>query len=655
MSALNARIRLLLRRQNVIDQRPAKQTFLPFLLSGSFSTFTQNGNANEGKTLRALPPKFPQEALDQLFIIKSKEPPPSSWSNLFEHFRNIDGSISVEVEHELLKRIADSKNRKLLQRATEQLEWNDAESLRLLIFFWARLFNEPQRAARLLLNWPNDIRPPTIQSFRLILMGLSEGTGADSRLATDVLKLLCDKYSPQLQPDRDCFHRVLRACANDPQAAEHVMLQMIQHAQKHDSAATMPNLSTYRLLFTAWANSNQNGAGTRAVELLRSCPVEPDTLCCNLVLNTLANEAEYDLAEGLVHEMLQKQLVDRISFYTLFKAYTNANTAEAAEQAQAFLHGMEANMEAFGVPHSVKLPNGRIYASVIGMWAKLGQTNRAWELLKQLEKRTTQPPNGRQFHADQICYHTIIGSLSKGSSKSAKKNAQRAQDLLESMSLKFRLNLRTCNTVLKCWARARDPHTAKKKVLDRMPHWGVAPDTVSYNTVMQAYARNGDAKQAEELLGYLLSPKSEIQPNFRTFTATLTALSKQKTFQAAKRAETLFLKMQELHEKHNMDTRPDIFSYNALLSCWALLGDAPKTEQVFREMEAPDIVSFNSVILAQRNSLEKAEKVVQEMMEHNINPDPVTQRTLMKVLKADKSISNKQEKANELKQKYFSE
>lgn len=619
----------------------------------SLSTPHNTGTSNNTKTTRPSPPKFPQEALDQLFIIKSKEPPPSSWSDLLEHFRNIDGSIPIEVEHELLKRIAESKNSKLLQRATEQLEWNDPESLRLLILSWTTVLKEPKRAAQILLDWPDDIisQQPTMASFRLVLTGLSKGT--NSKLATDILKLLCDKY-PQLSPDRDCFHRVLSACSNDPQAAEDALLIMIQHAQKNGNS-TMPNISTYRLLFASWANSSQDGAGQRAVELLRSCPVEPDTLCCNLVLNALANEGDYDMAEALLLQMIQKKKVDNISFHTLLKAYIKANTVEAAEQAEAFLESMEDDMAEIRILRSLKLPNARVYASVIGIWAKLDHANRAWALLQKLETRATQP-DGRRFHADQICYQAVIGSLSKGSNKSAKRNAHKAQDLLESMALRFRLNLRTCNTVIKCWARARDPRAAESKVLDRMTHWGVPPDIISYNTVIQAFARKGDAKQAEKLLGYLLSPSSKIQPNVRTFTATLTALSKQKTVQAAERAETLLLKMQELHEEHNMDTCPDLFTYNAILSCWALLGDGPRAEYFFRELARvmePDVVSYNSVIHANKNNLAKGEELVQEMLQRNITPDGVTQRTLLKVLNGDKSIANKQEKAVELKQQYF--
>eukprot|EP00980_Cylindrotheca_fusiformis_P028077 scaffold22578_cov164-Cylindrotheca_fusiformis.AAC.3 len=647
----------------------------PLCRCSFFSSYSKSATGNDtAKTSnRASPPKFPQEALDQLFIIKSKDPPPTSWSDLLDHFRSTDGSISVEVEHELLKRVADSKNRKLLERATDKLEWNDPEALRLLIVAWTRIIKDPKRAAGILLNWPDDRigQPPTLQSFRLVLTALSEMTTADSsKLAREILELLCDKYSPTLTPDRDCFHKALVACSNDPQAAEDTLLRMIQHAQKHgDGSTTMPNISTYRLLFSAWANSKQDGAGLRSVELLRSCPVEPDNLCCNLVLNALASEGDYDTAEALLFEMVEKGIVDRISFYTLFNAYTKAGTIEATEKFEALLRMMEgADKTEFKIPSSLKLPNGRAYASVIGMWTKLGNANRAWELLKRIEKRAMQEPDGRRYHVDQICYQSVIGCLSKkgngnsnkNAASSAEKNAQRAQDLLETMSRRlFRLNLLTCNTVLKCWASANDPNTARKRVLDRMvQEWGVAPDVISYNTVIQAFARKGDIAQAEELLDSLLSPSSEVQPNFRTFTAVMTALSKQKTVQAAKRAEALLWKMQELHKEKNMDTCPNVYTYNSILSCWAMLGDGKKAEFYLRDLQRtsgtkPDVVSYNSVIRAQKNDLAKAEVFVEEMIQQGIHPDNVTKRTLMNILNGDKSITNKKEKARELMLEYF--
>ena len=597
--------------------------------------------------------RFPQEALDQLYIIKSKDRSPSStWSHLLETFRNKEsGEIPIHVEHELLKQIADSKNRNLLQHATEKLEWTDPESLRLLILAWATIMKEPKMAARILLDWPltGISSSPTLSSFRIVLTGLAKEK--DYLLATTVLEFLIDKHL-HLSPDRDCFHRVLAACSTQPQAAEETLLKMIQYTQANDnSTKTLPNIQTYRLLFTSWANSNQPGAGERAYELLQSCPLEPDTMCCNLVLNALANDSEYLMAQDLLHEMLQKRRVDRISFYTLFKAYDKANTIQATEQAHSFLYTLEG---ATAIPKHFKLPNARLYASVIGMWAKLGRSNNAWKLLKELEAKEEN-----HFKPDQICYQAVIGSLSKDNSKNRVELAQKAQNLLESMQKQdYKLNIRTCNTVLKCWARAKRPAEAEKQVLNRMAReWDVFPDIVSYNTVIQAYARKGDAKRADYILQQLLSPSSNIRPNTRTFTGILNALARQRTVQSAEKAEELLKEMQDLYETQKMNTQPDLYAYNAVLNCWASQGNGPRAELFFRDelerFEKPDVTSYNSIIHAYQNNLAKGEELLQEMIGRNISPNDITQRTLLKSLNGDDSISKKSQKANQIKQKYF--
>lgn len=613
------------------------------------------------------PPKFPQEALDKLFIIKSKDPPPASFSEWLDSLRRNDGSISEELEHELIQEIANSKNRRLLLKATEQLVWTDPESIRLLIVCWTRILKEPRRGAKILLDWQRQAqrldRMPKIGSYRLVLTGLAQEP-RNSGVACQVLEELC-KQSPRLSPDRDCFHRVLGACSNDPARAEATLLTMIELAQKK-GLAIMPNISTYRLLFTSWSNSRQKGAGKRAVELLQSCPVEPDTLCCNMVLNALANEGDYQMAEKILMETLRAKKADRVSIYTIFKAHEKAGTKEAAFRAQEFLGRIDSGADnnnddddaLLRLPRKFNLPNARTYASVIGMWAKLGHSQRALDLLDELEIKAGQP-GGRRFRADQICYQAVIGSLSKGSTKQAKGNAEKAQELLESMSLRFRLNAVTCNTVIKCWTRSNNPAAAKENVLHRMLDWRVSPDVVSYNTIIQSYARLGMVQEAEDLFHELLhsaSDDSEVTPNSRTFTAMMMALSTKKSIQSAEKAEYLLATMIQKHQEDEWDTMPDIYTYNTVLRCWCTLRDGSRAETFFRQMEErvePDVISYNSLLSSYYHNFEKGVALVEEMMERKIQPDKVTKRTLLHVLSKDKRVKNKDRVAKETIAKFF--
>lgn len=591
----------------------------------------------------------PQEALDQLYILKSKEKPSGRWSQLWESFQNEGGSIPVDVEHKLLKELIESKNRKLLER-TEQLEWNDPESLRLLIQGWLKV--SPQRAARMLLEWPLR-QPPTLQSFRLVLMELAREK--DSHVAIQIMNLLCEKY-PFLNPDRECFHYILTACANSPMAAEDTLSNMIKYSRTK-GWNTAPNHASYRKLLYPWAKSNQPGAGQRAYELLKTLP-EPDTMCYNYVLNAMANEGEYGLAQELFMTMIMTENIhfDKVTINTVFKAHAKANTTEATEQAQRLLEILDMLPKQSAISG---IPEARSFSAVIAMWAKLGVTDRAYGLLKELEERYFKNRNARHLRPDPICYRTVIGSLSKTKDFSIE-HAQRAQELLDSMqNLGYPLNLLTCNTVLNCWSKVRKPEEVER-LLSKMIQMGLSPDIVSYNTVIQTHARAGNADRPQELLELLLSssPSEKLpKPNTRTFTSVVTALSRLKKLEAAELAQLLLIKMQELHDDQGLDTLPNIITYNAVLSCWASLGNGPRAEYLLKELsgiEKPTSVSYNTVISAFSNDLAKGEKLVKEMLSKGTPPNNRTLKALLHVLENDDSIEDKKGREEQIIGRFFS-
>ena len=606
----------------------------------------------------ATSPRYPQEALDQLYVLKSEEePPPSFWLKFVEQFQK--GKIPVEVEHQLLKKVTESENRSLLERATDQLEWTDPESLRMLVLAWTNIMKKPSRAAQILLNWPkNAASPPTLSTFRPVLVALSEEQNHD--MASKLLQLLCEGHYPRIFPDRDCFHRVLSACGTEPRAAEETLSRMIQHSQSlGGDARILPNLTSYRLLFRSFAKSRkkETGEGIRAYELLQSCPLDPDIVCCNQVLNALANEGEFELAQELFLKMLWiPNFIDKITVYTVFKAHDRANTEQAATQAEFLLKGLDGMLELGKRSNNLNLPNTRIYATVIGLWARLGRINRAWRLLKELE---TRAEDNERFTPDAICYQAVIGCLSKANSH-RKENAVKAQKLLETMVDRgFSLNLRTCNAVLKCWASAMNPKKAEELVLNKMANeWRVEPDIVSYNTVIGAHGRVGNVGRAQELLEQM-KLSNATKPNTRTYIGVLTALSQQKTVDAAESAEMLLLQMQELHEEEGMDTRPNIFTYNAVLNCWTSQGNISRAEHLLRELEClddikPDVVSYNSLIHAYKNKVAKGELVVEKMLERNIEPNSWTLKALLKLLENDDSVSDKAAREQNIRLRFFS-
>jgi pentatricopeptide repeat protein len=143
----------------------------------------------------------------------------------------------------------------------------------------------------------------------------------------------------------------------------------------------------------------------------------------------------------------------------------------------------------------------------------------------------------------------------------------------------------------------------------------------------------------------------------------LTALSKERTLESAKQAEQLLFQMQELHDSHGLDTRPNTFAYNTVLNCWASLAQSirsPKGElsigtcvrrtneilngmKELSEDEQPDVVSYNIAIRTYRNNIKKAISLLREMIDNSIRPNRKTFETLMYVLKHDTTVKEKKD------------
>jgi pentatricopeptide repeat protein len=403
---------------------------------------------------------------------------------------------------------------------------------------------------------------------------------------------------------------------------------------------------------------------------------------------------------------------DPVSIHTVLKAHSQAMTLESAEEAEEFLEWLQsfagghqnASGGGKGGEGATKRSGGladssdsesrtielqltaRSYATLLALWVKLGMPDRALAVLEKAEENyrssSQQNQNQRQFNnlyrPDVVCYQSVVNALYKVEPLSAEVALQ-AQDVVHKMvKLGYKPNLLTFNTVLSCWVKAGRPHDAElflDQILKQDLH--IQPDIVSYNTVIQGFCNSKQMDKAIEILkvmldssvisGSLSSARVPL-PNVRTFTTILSCLAKQRTLHTARQAEELVFQMQDLHDSRNLDTMPTEFTYNVLLNCWASLSkiDPKRTSQYSRRVEEiladmkslsdvqqPTVVSYNTVLKTYRNSIVKAEKLLDDLIAYGLKPNEKTWDAVMEVLKHDKSIDNKEEKRAQLRQKYF--
>ena len=114
----------------------------------------------------------------------------------------------------------------------------------------------------------------------------------------------------------------------------------------------------------------------------------------------------------------------------------------------------------------------------------------------------------------------------------------------------------------------------------RHPH-GFQPNTLTYNALLQAYANAGDATSAEGLLESMISLHSSsldndggggvfrhVRPTTRTFNVVLNALAKGDGGDGGVRASKILNRLVELGADKD-GPRPDVITYNTVLSAWS--------------------------------------------------------------------------------------
>jgi hypothetical protein len=110
---------------------------------------------------------------------------------------------------------------------------------------------------------------------------------------------------------------------------------------------------------------------------------------------------------------------------------------------------------------------------------------------------------------------------------------------------------------------------------NNLPHFQMQPNEASYNTVIKAYVKNGNrlfaAQKAQAIIDRMESNYPlGVAPNRRSYNLLLYALANSSGQDAGVRAEGILRKIQEAYKNgRNTQVKPDINSYNQVLTTWA--------------------------------------------------------------------------------------
>jgi len=289
------------------------------------------------------------------------------------------------------------------------------------------------------------------------------------------------------------------------------------------------------------------------------------------------------------------------------------------------------------------------YAVVLSAWAKSGHFQSGYQaerVLKHLHERAKQLP---RLRPTRVALNCMIHAWSNQADAIDRAEATLRQ-MIDDESIQ--VEIADYNALLMAYARRGDARQAEK-ILKEMLDGGLRPDLISYNCVLDAWSKyvledheDGCVERAESILKTMQDRydrgESTIQPNCKSYSSVATAYVKAGGKNHGVDAVSNVERLLSVAEERCISN--DVFLYNSILGAWANSNRedaAEQAEHILRtKMEVSgcvDTVSYNTVIKAWKlssgvpNAAERAEKLMNHMIElqrsdptFSIKPDVYT-------------------------------
>jgi pentatricopeptide repeat protein len=372
---------------------------------------------------------------------------------------------------------------------------------------------------------------------------------------------------------------------------------------------------------------------------------------------------------------------DAFAFGSVIYGWSRSGLREAPQRAEAWLRRIkELRKHHPSWKKDLKL-NKVLYTSVIMASSQAADVHRAEQVLEDLvqdyqrHRMDGDEDGAKRLKPDIHVFNAVLSGWShvvkskSSQNKSPYFGSERAESLFSKMQqlhhsgdLDEGPNTMSYNMVLECWAQSARPgqkHAPERAeaLLRAMASSSssVTPTDWSYNMVIAAYSRAGDAHKAEELLKEMIEAYQggnvHVKPDVRTFSSILAAYAREATSietgtanprervkataDIAERAEALLRRMQELHQSGQFDIQPNVRTYSSVIACWAQASSryhhntangaspADRAEVLLREMKQnddptvqPDVVTYTNVLnaFARTGLPDRAENLLEEML-----------------------------------------
>ena len=261
-----------------------------------------------------------------------------------------------------------------------------------------------------------------------------------------------------------------------------------------------------------------------------------------------------------------------------------------------------------------------------------------------------------EVDADRISYNTVIAAYQKSKRDGSAEEAERVYNSLENLygstnDRNYQPDTITFCSLLGAYANKGNAHKAEELLLrfykeHKADNSRTAPDASCFDQVLLAWARKGSegaTKRAEMLLKLMTdmssSPTSSLSPTTSTYNIVLHALANSGDFSAPFRAQMLLESMKSGELGNRGAVRPNTVTYTTVISVMCRLGgkDVVNTlKKLFDEATESPGVNVDDAFFAnmlssmaycfQEGILEFAEELVEKRMPEGVWVE-VTERT----------------------------
>jgi len=349
-----------------------------------------------------------------------------------------------------------------------------------------------------------------------------------------------------VRPDKVVYGAVMNAHARqgDTKGATEVF-EMMKNDYYSGNNNAEPSVPSYNILIDAWSKSNMEDAPRQAELLLKEM---------------IKMHSEGDLKEG----------PDTITYGAVINCYSKSNLHDAPRRARNLLETMIAQCQGDDTKKDVR-PNMITYAAVMDAHARQGDVQGATEVFEMLKQDRNCEPNVQT-------YTILIDAWSKSNTENAPLEAALLLKEMVGMgpaadgeALKKGQESKS-NTLRKdSLSRARDILSEMDARYDR---WNktIRPDTVTYNAVMNAFARQGDVEGATGIFEMMeKDSQSGMNRNARmddrTYNILLDAWAKSGRDSAVAESERILNEMYRRCDNGEFHKRPDAVTYRTMIRC----------------------------------------------------------------------------------------